>query len=143
MRIKELADRAGVSIDTVRFYERRGLIAEPPRRDSGYRIYSTAYVNRLRFIRRAQELGFTLREVEELLALRVSETTTCAEVRRQTRAKVADVERKIRDLESIRRALTVLAETCSGQGPLADCPILDALDHDALDADVPAQLPVL
>ena len=127
MKIGELADRAGVTVDTIRFYERRGLIAEPRRRDSGYRIYSPDYVERIRFIKRAQELGFALKEVDELLSLRVSEGSSCAAVRRQAETKLKDVEEKIRDLTRVRKVLLELAAACPGAGPISDCPILEAI----------------
>ena len=129
MKIGELAEKAGVSIDTVRFYERRGLIAEPQRRESGYRIYTHEYADRIRFIRRAQELGFTLREVEELLSLRVSDAAGCAAVRRQAEEKLQDVEEKIRDLQRVRDVLIELAAACPGSGPVSECPILEAIEH--------------
>lgn len=129
MKIGELAEKTGVSIDTIRFYERRGLIPAPSRRESGYRIYSVEYADRIRFIKRGQELGFTLKEVDELLSLRMDEAADCAEVQRQAATKLKDVEEKIRDLERVRGVLRELASACRGTGPLSDCPILDALEH--------------
>jgi MerR family mercuric resistance operon transcriptional regulator len=123
-----LARRAGVSVETLRFYEREGLLPEPPRRGSGYREYPVASVGLIRFIKRAQELGFSLREVRELLALRVQPGTTCADVRHKAQAKVSEVRQKIADLKAIERALQKLTATCSGEGPLSECPILECLD---------------
>ncbi len=128
LKTGELAKRAVVNIETLRFYEREGLMPEPPRRTSGYREYPAESVQRIRFIKRAQELGFSLREVKELLALRVEPGTTCADVRRKAREKVDAVRRKIADLQAIERALENLSATCSGEGPMSDCPILQSLD---------------
>lgn len=128
LKTGELAKRAGVNVETLRFYEREGLVPEPPRRVSGYREYPVESVRLIRFIKRAQELGFSLREVRELLALRVEPGTTCSDVREKTQAKVAEVRQKIADLRAIERALKTLTTTCSGDGPLSDCPILASLD---------------
>ncbi len=129
MTIGEVAKAAEIGVETVRFYEREGLIAEPPRRRSGYRQYPPDTVRRVRFIRRAKELGFTLTEIRELLSLRVAADKTCADVRTLARAKMADIEAKMLDLARIQAALTELARTCRGKGTTSDCPILDALDE--------------
>lgn len=131
MRIGEVASEAGVGVETLRFYERRGLLEEPPRTGSGYRAYGRGAVRRVRFIRRAKELGFTLREIDELLALSCDEGATCADVRRRAEAKVADVEERIRRLAAIRDALVDLAARCHGDAPASDCPFLDRLDQAA------------
>ncbi len=128
LKTGELAKRAGVNVETLRFYEREGLIPEPPRRMSGYREYPAESIQLIRFIKRAQELGFSLREVRELLALRVEAGTTCADVRQKASEKVSEVRQKIADLQAIERALGTLTATCSGEGPLTECPILDCLD---------------
>ncbi len=128
LTIGQVANRAGVGIETVRFYEREGLLEEPARRESGYRQYEADVVARLRFIKRAKELGFSLKEIKELLALRVDPTTTCAEVRSKAQAKVADIEEKIETLQRMKKALVKLTRSCSGQGPVSECPILDALE---------------
>ena len=130
LTIGQVARHAGVGIETVRFYERQGLLEEPARKQSGYRQYGEDVVARLRFIRRAKELGFSLKEIKELLALRVDPTTTCAEVRSKAAAKVADVEQKIEALRRIRKALVKLTAVCRGRGPTSECPILDALDKE-------------
>ena len=128
----QLAREAGVGVETIRFYERKGLIEEPPRHPlSGYRAYPLEVVRRLRFIRRAKELGFTLREIRELLDLAASPETTCAEVRASAEAKLEHVRRKIEDLQRIERVLAELAVSCKGTGPVQDCPILAALDERA------------
>ncbi len=128
MTIGQLSSRAGVSVQTVRYYERRGLLSEPQRTRSGYRQYSDSALDRLRFIKRAQELGFTLTEIQELLVLRLDPRTTAAQVKQRAEAKIEDVNRRIADLERIRKALTHLAGKChGGHGPLGDCPLLDAM----------------
>lgn len=128
LTIGEVAKAAEVGIETVRFYEREGLIADPPRRRSGYRQYPPDTVRRLRFIRRAKDLGFTLKEIAELLGLRVDPTRSRAEVRSLAQAKVKDIEAKMLELARIQTALTHLVRCCRGKGPTSDCPILDALD---------------
>ena len=130
LTIGQVARRAGIGIETMRFYERQGLIKEPPRRDSGYRQYPDDVVARLRFIKRAKELGFSLKEIKELLALRVDPETTCAEVKSRAQAKIVDVEAKILALQRIRKALVKLTTVCRGSGPTSECPILDALDKE-------------
>ncbi len=100
-----LAKEAGVKIDTVRYYEKRGLIPKPPRKDSGYRMFREDAVKRIIFIKHAQEIGFSLHEIEELLFLRVSSKTTCREVKKRTEAKIAEVDEKILNLQRIKRAL--------------------------------------
>ena len=128
LTIGKIAKAAEIGVETVRFYEREGLIAEPPRRPSGYRQYPPDTVNRLRFIRRAKDLGFTLKEIGELLDLRVNPTRSCAEVRELAKAKRADIEGKIVELARIRAALTAFVRTCRGKGSTSVCPLLDALD---------------
>jgi Hg(II)-responsive transcriptional regulator len=123
--IGALDKRAGVRIDTVRYYERSGLLAPRNRLESGYRRYGATEVARLRFIRRAQTLGFTLKEVRELLAL--SNLRDVARVKRAAQQKLEDVEKRIADLERVRRGLTTLIAACPGHGRAADCPILQAL----------------
>jgi MerR family mercuric resistance operon transcriptional regulator len=128
LTIGELARRAAVGVETVRFYERRGLLAEPARKASGYRQYGADVVARLRFIRRAKELGFSLKEIAELIGLRLDPDTTCAEVKQRARAKLADIDAKIRDLQRMKEALLKVTASCRGRGPTSACPILDALD---------------
>ena len=110
------AEKAGIGIETLRFYEHKGLIPEAPRNDSGYRLYPQHIISRLLFIRRAQELGFSRKEISELLSLRVDPTTTCSDVKNQAQAKITDVRQKVRDLQKIRKALEKLVATCSGEG---------------------------
>ena len=129
LTIGRLAKQAGVGVETIRFYEREGLITQPGRRPSGYRHYPPDAVRRVRFIRHAKELGFTLKEIQELLELRVDPHFTCADVRRRTRTKIADIEERIASLEWMKAALERLARKCRGRGPTTDCPILDELDR--------------
>ncbi len=131
MTIGRVARLAQVGVETIRFYEREGLIKEPPRRVSGYRQYPADTVDRVRFIRRAKELGFTLKEIKELLSLRAAPRTRCADVRRRAEAKLQDIDEKVRTLQAMRKALTKLIGECSAEGPVTDCPILEALDSDA------------
>ncbi len=133
LTIGKVASRAGIGIETIRFYEREGLIAEPPRRESGYRQYPEDAVSRLRFIRHAKELGFSLKEIKELFSLRVDPETTCKEIRERAQAKITDIEERLRALQRVKRALTALVADCRGRGPVSECPILDALDQDGTD----------
>ena len=126
--IGQLAKRAGVGIETVRFYEREGLIPEPPRRPSGYRDYPSDTVTRIVFIRRAKELGFSLKEINELLDFRVRPRRSCASVQRSAEAKIADIDGKIANLQRMRRALKDLTRACKDRTPTTECPILSSLD---------------
>jgi MerR family copper efflux transcriptional regulator len=127
--IGELARQAGVSVDTVRYYERNDLLTPALRLASGYRRYGRGELRRLRFIRRAQALGFTLKDVRALLSL--SEERNVARVKRAAELKLADVERRIAELESIRDGLRTLIGACPGHGRAEDCPILNALNEEA------------
>ena len=122
-----VAKRAGVGVETVRFYERRGLIKRPATRESGFRKYPDEVVDRIRFIRHAKELGFTLTETGELLALRVNPRTNCETVQRRATEKIADVEAKVDALQKIKKQLHKLAKSCDARESTADCPILEAL----------------
>lgn len=127
MKIGEVAREAGVKIDTLRYYERRGLLEEPERRDSGYRDYPEETVRIIRFIKRAQELGFTLDEVEELLMLRAANGQSRRQVRVAAEAKLQDIDQRLAQLQAMRSALSTLLEACEcGRQPT--CPILEALD---------------
>lgn len=128
LTIGQLAKQAQVNVETVRYYERRGLIPEPPRRESGYRQYSQDAVARLQFIRRAKELGFSLREISDLLSLRVGPDATCGDVKRRAERKLTDIEEKLQALQRMKKALTKLAAACRGRGPTSECPILEALE---------------
>jgi MerR family mercuric resistance operon transcriptional regulator len=128
LTIGELASRAGVNRETVRYYERRRLLPRPARSVTGYRIFSDDMVDRLRFIKHAQALGFTLDEIRELLSLRLGERSPCDEVRARAARKLSDVEEKIAALERIRSALGGLVAACEARRPTAPCPILKSLE---------------
>lgn len=128
LRTGELARQAGVNLETIRYYEQKGLLLAPPRSEAGYRRYPPDAVRRVRFVKRAQELGFSLEEIKELLGLRFRPNATCDDIRCRTRAKISAIDEKIRDLHAIRQALERLADSCPGKGPVSDCPILDSLD---------------
>lgn len=128
MRISEVAKEAGVGVETVRFYEQRGLIRQPPKPTTGgYRDYPDAAVRRIRFIRRAQQLGFSLAEIVELLELESGDGAACVDVRRRAEAKLDEVTAKIGDLARIKGALEALIEACPGEGPARKCSILEAI----------------
>lgn len=129
LTIGKVAKLAGVGIDTLRYYERQGLIDPAERTGSNYRVYEKDAILRLRFVKRAQELGFTLTEIKELLGLRADGDASCADVRDRALAKVANLEDRIRSLQAMRRTLAKLAEQCVGEGPFSVCPILEALDE--------------
>ena len=138
LKIGEVAKSTGISVEAIRYYERLGLIREAPRTASGYRQFEPQVVRRLRFVQRAQALGFSLEEIRELLELRASPDASAAEVRRIARAKLAQIEGKMEDLARIRDALDDVSCACSGEGPVGDCPILDALAiADGEDRDAP------
>ncbi len=128
LRIGEVAAQAGVNIQTLRYYERRGLLKEPERRPSGYRIYPLETVLVVRFIKKSQDLGFTLREVEELLRLRENRSRSRAKVQAIALAKIRDIDEKTHRLRAIRKALNVLVDSCSCRGERMECPILEALE---------------
>ncbi|MBI5162775.1 MAG: heavy metal-responsive transcriptional regulator [Magnetospirillum sp.] len=128
MTVSGLARAAGVNSETIRFYERRGLLPAPPRTAAGYRLYPPSAVDRIRFIRHAKALGFTLEEIEELLSLRRDPGCTCGDVKGRADRKIADIDRRIAALAVMRRTLAGIAAACPGDGPTSDCPILAALD---------------
>jgi MerR family copper efflux transcriptional regulator len=128
LTIGQVARSAGIGVETVRFYERQGLIEEPARRASGYRQYGEAVVARLGFIRRAKELGFTLKEIGDLLSLRLDASASRTDVKRRAEAKLIDIDERIRTLKRMRKALSKLTAKCSGHGTTSECPILEAMD---------------
>ncbi|MEJ2644382.1 MAG: heavy metal-responsive transcriptional regulator [Gammaproteobacteria bacterium] len=130
MTIGRLAREVGVAAGTLRYYERLGLITPAQRTASGYRVYGDDAARRLRFIRRAQALGFSLEEIAELLALSDNPRASAGKVKRLTQKKVDDIQARIRDLQRMQQGLESLAERCSGHGHTAECPILAALNHD-------------
>jgi MerR family mercuric resistance operon transcriptional regulator len=130
LTIGRLARLSGVNLETVRYYEREGLLPRPPRTRSGYRIFPDDAARRLRFIKRAQQLGFSLTEIRELFALRVKPGTKRDQIRVRAEAKVADIEQKIKALTAIKQSLVQLTTRCSGCGPISNCPILESLDDE-------------
>lgn len=130
MKIGELAQRSGVGIDTVRYYERERLLPRAQRLTSGYRVYDDADLKRLRFVRRAKALGFTLPEVRDLLTLSDHRDQDMSALKGVAAEKLADVRARLAELERMREALETLIASCPGHGALAQCPILDALAGD-------------
>ncbi len=126
LTIGELGQQAKVNIETLRYYERRGLLSAPPRSRSNYRLYGPEAVKVVRFIKRAQGLGFTLKEIEELLSLRAAPEASCDEMRKAATEKIEGIDAKIRLLKAMRDALTTLVDQCPGQAPIQECPILEA-----------------
>lgn len=131
IRIGRLAELSDVSIDTVRYYEREGLLPAPARRPSGYREYSLADVERLQFIRRAKSLGFSLAEIGELLSLTANRESDMRGVKRKAEQRLEQVETKLAELQRVKRGLKKLIAACPGHGELHQCPIVAALSDDA------------
>lgn len=127
--IGELARQANVGVETVRFYERKGLLEVACRKPSGYRQFDEQTVLTLQFIRNAKEAGFSLKEIKNLLELKSSTTATEAEVRQQVQKKVGDIERQILDLQRKQHLLQMLVGKCLGNGSVENCPILHGLAH--------------
>ena len=127
MRIGTAAARAGVNVQTLRYYERRGVLPRSPRRTSGYREFSDEAVRVVRFVKRAQDLGFTLDEIEELLRLRHDKRRDRVRVRTVAAKRIQDIEHKIAELQAMKKALSHLLHCCEG-GSTLECPIIEALD---------------
>lgn len=128
LNIGQLAKKTYVTVETLRFYEKQGLIVTPQRTDSGYRQYPPDTVKRVFFIQRAKEVGFTLKEIKELLFLRRQPGSSCTDVKLRSLEKIEEVDKKIEDLEKIKRALSQMVMRCTGSGDLSGCPILETLD---------------
>ncbi len=129
LTISKAAQQAGVGVETIRFYERKGLIEQPLKPlGGGYRTYTNETVQRIRFIRQAQELGFSLTEIEELLDMRTTPGTDCGDIHQRAAAKLADVDRKVEALTRIREALKEVIAACPGQGGLEGCSIIGAME---------------
>lgn len=126
MTIGKLAKICGVGIETIRFYERKGLIPKPERKDSVFRQYGQKDVRRLHFILMAKKHGFTLNEIKHLLELGASPDASCEQVRREAEEKIHLIEQKIAELQSMKNALRRLAASCQGAVPAGECPIIDA-----------------
>ncbi len=130
LTIGHIAKRSGVTVETIRFYEKQGLLAEPERSASGYRQYPEDTIKRVRFIQRAKYVGFTLKDIAELLTLRREPGSSCADVKLHASRKIDEVDRKLEELQRIRKALVSMVLKCSGSGGLDQCPILEELDLD-------------
>lgn len=128
LTIGQVAAQTDTNVETLRYYEREGLIPHPARSHAGYRRYTGGVIHRVRFIQRAKAVGFSLREIGELLSLRADPHTSCADVKARAQEKIASIDARLRDLEAMRAALAKLARQCRGRGPVSECPILDALD---------------
>ena len=126
----DLARATGCNIETIRYYEKTGLLPDPPRTDAGYRIYSAAHATRLRFILRARELGFSMEDIRGLMGLEDGAAPTCAEVKERTERHLSDVRARIADLRRIESVLAATASRCSG-AEVPDCPVLDAISNSA------------
>ena len=126
MKISDLAKSAGVNIETIRYYERLGLITEPPRTEFGYRIFPSEVIQRIRFIKRSQDLGFTLTEIHKLLTLTDNEHFSCGEIQQFASQKLKEIESKIRDLQNITNVLQDLLIKC-GETSVDGCPIIERL----------------
>ena len=131
LKIGHLARVGGVNLETIRYYEREGLLQKPPRTPAGYRLFPSETARRLRFIKRAQELGFSLGEIRELLTLRVKPGTKREHIRVLAEAKITDIDQKIQTLEAMKKALRKMTNRCEGCGPISGCPILETLDEEA------------
>jgi Hg(II)-responsive transcriptional regulator len=131
MRIGEVAGRAGVNVETLRYYERRGLLSEPTRQPSGYRVYDQEAVKIVRFIKRGQELGFTLADIEGLLRLADGGPESCHEVRALAEGKIEDMDRRIAALQAMKRSLVALVRTCRRRGKNRECPLIEAIEETA------------
>ena len=136
LTIGKLAEAGGVGIDTVRFYERTGLIRKPGRSAAGYRLYAAEEIRRLRFIRRAKGLGFSLEEIAELLRLNDGKGTRAA-VRALARQRLDEIGRKLRELQALQHSLQTLVQHCDGEGGLSGCPIIEAVLETAVSPDPP------
>lgn len=130
MRTSQVAAQAGVNVQTLRYYERRGLLPEPERSESGYRSYGTRAVRTVRFVKRAQTLGFTLEEIESLIALAAGGPDSCDSAKALAAEKLDQLERKIADLAAMRNALCQLVATCEWAPRQRECPLLDAIGQE-------------
>ena len=128
LTIGVVAKESGTGIETIRFYEREGLIKSPPRNASGYRQYSEDSIKLLCFIKNAKELGFSLKEISELLSLKLTSRSKCNKVKKNTEEKISEIDAKIEVLQKMRKSLKKLLLACNTNTRSADCPILDALE---------------
>ena len=126
--IGQVASQSGVSVETIRFYERTGLIDEPERKESGYRMYRVGDVKKLVFIQHAKQLGFSLKEIKDLLSLKSDPRGSTRAIKQMAQNKLDDIEAKISMLNRMKHTLKPLVDKCPGTGPASDCPILEALE---------------
>ena len=129
MSIGQVAKQAGISVETIRYYEKQGLLDKPERKESGYRQYSCEIIVRLSFILQAKELGFSLKEIGELLSLKSGVNAACGDVKKMALEKLCEIENKMKMLQRMRKSLKKLIDVCPGKAPINDCPILDALEN--------------
>jgi Hg(II)-responsive transcriptional regulator len=125
--IGQIAKNSGISVETIRYYEKEGLLEKPQRKESGYRQYNGDAIDRLFFIQQAKELGFSLKEIGELLSIKSDANTVCSDVKHLTEDKLSDIQSKIKMLRRMEKSLKKLVEACPGKAPISDCPILDSL----------------
>jgi Cu(I)-responsive transcriptional regulator len=125
--IGQIAKQTCVSVETIRYYEKEGLLEKPQRRESGYRQYNGDAIDRLFFIQQAKELGFSLKEIGELLSIKSDVNTVCSDVKHLAEDKLSNIENKIKILQRMEKSLKKLVDACPGQAPISDCPILDSL----------------
>lgn len=126
LTVGELANRSRVKVETIRYYEKIGVMPAPPRSDSGYRLYDQEHLKRLIFVRRARELGFSLDSIRGLLGLVDGHTYTCAEVHTLTMQHLKEIRSKIADLRHLEKVIAEMAAQCS-KAKIPECPIIDAL----------------
>jgi MerR family copper efflux transcriptional regulator len=130
MRIGEVAKNSNVGVETVRFYEREGLITLPKRNQSGYRQYPESVIKQIQFVQHAKSLGFSLKEIRELIKLKSTSSANCKTIKVRAKAKIADIQDKIDALERMKLALQPLVARCKSSDPISECPILSALDEE-------------
>ena len=130
LNIGQVAERTGLTVETVRFYEKKALIDEPQRSHAGYRQYPPETVKRVQFIQNAKDVGFTLKDIEELLALTRNPGTSCRDIKQRAMQKIEEVDHKIRELQRIHDALERMITKCDGRSGLSECPILEELELD-------------
>lgn len=130
LNIGEVAQQCCVTVETLRYYEREGLIPSPERGANGYRRYSPDVIRRIRFIKRAQDVGFTLKDTADLLSLRTDPGASCKDVQKRALEKLSEIDEKVEMLIRMRDILTIWANACPSEGPVSECPILDALDSE-------------
>ena len=130
LRIGQVAKKSRVGVETVRFYESEGLIELPERNVSGYRQFSESVIKQIQFIQHAKKLGFTLKDIRELIKLKSTGNSRCNIIKATASSKIADIQEKIDALEQMKMALQPLVAQCKSSDPISDCPILNALDED-------------